>query len=46
MQRAFAAGRYEQGASSGIAAISDLLAAHFPPGAHKRNELSNEPVVL
>ena len=30
MQRAFAAGRFEQGASFGIAAISDLLATHFP----------------
>jgi len=46
MQRAFAAGRFEQGASLGIVAISDLLAAHFPPGVRKRNELSNEPVVL
>lgn len=46
MQRAFAAGRFEQGASVGIAAISDLLAAHFPPGARRRNELPDEPVVL
>ncbi len=46
MQRAFAAGRFEPGASSGIAAISDLLAVHFPPRAGNRNELPNEPVVL
>ena len=46
MQRAFAAGRFEQGASSGIAAISDLLAAHFPPRRGNRDELPNEPVVL
>ena len=46
MQRAFADGRFEQGASSGVAAISDLLAAHFPPDGTRRNELPNEPVVL
>ena len=46
MQRAFAAGRFEQGASAGISAISDLLAAHFPPRAGNRDELPNEPVVL
>jgi len=46
MQRAFAAGRFEHGVCFGVAAISDLLAAHFPPGAERRNELPNEPVVL
>lgn len=46
MQRAFAAGRFEQGVCFGVAAISDLLAAHFPPGGERRNELPNEPVVL
>lgn len=46
MQRAFAAGRFEQGVCFGVAAISDLLAAHFPPGGGRRNELPNEPVVL
>ena len=46
MQSAYAAGRFEQGARLGVAAISDLLAAHFPPGRDRRNELSNEPIVL
>jgi len=46
MQRAFAAGRFEQGVCFGVVAISDLLAAHFPPGGGPRNELPNEPVVL
>lgn len=46
MQRAFAAGRFEQGAIGGIAAISDLLAAHFPPPEGDANELPNEPMVL
>lgn len=46
MQRAFADRRFEQGVNFGVAAISDLLAAHFPPAAARRNELPNEPVVL
>ena len=46
MQRSFAAGRFEQGVSFGVAAISDLLGAHYPPDAGRRNELPNEPVVL
>ena len=46
MQRAFAAGRFEQGASLGVAAISDLLAKHYPPAEDDSNELPNEPVVL
>lgn len=46
MQRAFAAGRFEAGVNLGIAAISDLLAAHFPPLADNPNELPDEPVVL
>ena len=46
MQRAFAAGRFDKGVSSGIAAISDLLAEHFPAAEVRRDELPNEPVVL
>ncbi|MHB8666524.1 MAG: TPM domain-containing protein [Burkholderiales bacterium] len=46
MQRAFAAGRFEQGASLGIAAISDLLATHFPRSEGDTDELPNEAVVL
>ena len=46
MQRAFAAGRFEQGVSSGVGSISDLLATHFPRRGRDANELPNEPVVL
>lgn len=46
MQRAFAAGRFEQGATFGITAISDLIATHFPPRRGAGNELPNEPLVL
>jgi uncharacterized membrane protein len=46
MQSAFAAGRFEAGAILGIEAISDLLAAHFPPGEENPNELPDAPVVL
>jgi uncharacterized membrane protein len=46
MQREFAAGRFEQGANFGVAAISDLLATHYPRAEDDSNELPNEPVVL
>lgn len=46
MQAAFAAGRFEAGAILGIEAISDLLAAHYPPGDENPNELPDTPVVL
>jgi uncharacterized membrane protein len=46
MQRAFAAGRFEHGVTFGVAAISDLLAMHFPRGEADANELPNEPLVL
>lgn len=46
MQRAFADGRFEKGVNSGIVAISDLLAMHYPPADGHSNELPNEPVIL
>jgi uncharacterized membrane protein len=46
MQRSFAAGRFEQGVGYGIAAISDLLAKHYPAVEGDANELPNEPMVL
>jgi hypothetical protein len=49
MQREFGAGRFEAGALSGLAAISDLLAQHFPAGADPSanpNELPDDPLVL
>ncbi len=46
MQRAFAAGHFERGVCAGVAAISDLLATHYPPAGDDSNELPDEPVVL
>lgn len=47
MQQEFAAGRFEEGVLSGLAAVSDLLAQHFPakPGDNP-DELPNAPVVV
>ncbi|MBL8517518.1 MAG: TPM domain-containing protein [Betaproteobacteria bacterium] len=46
MRAEFKAGRFEQGAVQAIAAISDLLAQHFPPRGDDQNELSDQPVVI
>lgn len=46
MQREFHAGRFEAGVVLGIEAISDLLAAHFPPHGENPNELADAPVVI
>jgi uncharacterized membrane protein len=46
MQQEFARGQFERGAVLGVRAISDLLAAHFPPSGDSRNELPDKPVVL
>ncbi len=47
MQREFAAGRYEAGTLTGLAAVSDLLALHFPAGdAANPNELPDAPLKL
>jgi uncharacterized membrane protein len=47
MQQEFAAGRFEAGILSGVAAVSDLLALHFPPEqGGNPNELPDAPVVL
>ena len=47
MQREFAAGRFEAGMLTGLAAVSDLLAQHFPatPGDNP-NELPDAPVLV
>ena len=47
MQQEFAAGRFEAGMLTGLAAVSDLLAQHFParPGENP-NELPDAPVVV
>ena len=46
MEQAFASGQFEQGALTGIRAITQLLARHFPPDDNNPNELSNQPVLL
>jgi uncharacterized membrane protein len=46
MQQEFARGQFERGVVIGVRAVSDLLAAHFPPSDDRANELPDEPVVL
>lgn len=46
MQRAFASAEFERGIIEGIAAITVLLAAHFPPQAGQPNELPDRPIQL
>ena len=47
MRDRFAAGEYERGAVEGVAAVSDVLARHFPSdGTARRNELPDRPVLL
>jgi uncharacterized membrane protein len=47
MQAEFARGEFERGAVSGVRAIGDLIAAHYPAGQGDRpNELPDKPVVL
>lgn len=46
MERAFAVGQFEAGALTGIGAIGQLLATHFPAGADNPDELANAPTLL
>jgi uncharacterized membrane protein len=46
MQQSYAAREFERGSLEGIAAVNELLAAHFPPKPTKTNELSDRPVLL
>jgi uncharacterized membrane protein len=46
MRQRFAAAEFETGAREGIVAVTDLLAAHFPPTPGKKNELPDRPVLL
>lgn len=46
MQRAFAGGRFEEGAIAGLAAASDLLARHYPATGDNPNELPDDPVIV
>ena len=46
METAFKRARYEQGVVSGIQAVTQHLARHFPAAGSGRNELPDHPVVL
>jgi uncharacterized membrane protein len=46
MEKAFRAGRYEEGALEAIERATALLAGHFPSGGQHRNELPDRPVFL
>ena len=46
MEAEFRAGNFEGGVLKGVAAVTKLLAKHFPPGGARRNELPDKPVVL
>jgi len=46
MERAFRAGRFEDGALAGIGEITVLLARHFPPRGPNSNELPDRPAIL
>jgi uncharacterized membrane protein len=47
MQGAFREGRYEEGLTQAIDAVTSLLELHFPlaPGEANPNELPDEPVM-
>jgi uncharacterized membrane protein len=46
MEEHFRAARFEEGAIAGVRDVSDLLAAHFPPGERaSENELRDRPIV-
>ena len=46
MEVHFAAGRYEEGALAGVAAVSALLERHYPAQGGRANELEDRPVVM
>ena len=46
MEAAYHAGDFRGGSLAGIAAVSALLARHFPPGPANPDELPNRPVIV
>ena len=46
MESAFRNGKFEEGVLSGIHAVSEHLARHFPPRGGKLNEMADRPVML
>jgi uncharacterized membrane protein len=46
MEKAFRAGNFEQGVITGIHAVGEHLARHFPARHEKPNEMPDSPVLL
>ena len=48
MEQQFRAGKFRDGALSGVRAVGSIIAAHYPPrpGQRDADELPNRPVVL
>jgi uncharacterized membrane protein len=46
MEQEFRAGRYREGAITGVEAVGGLLEKHFPARAVNRDELPNQPTLL
>ncbi|MBB5052462.1 putative membrane protein [Afipia massiliensis] len=46
METEFRAGNFEGGVLTGVAAVTKLLAKHFPASGAPRNELPDKPVVM
>jgi uncharacterized membrane protein len=46
MEEHFRAGRFQEGAVAGVAAVAALLERHFPARAAQRDELPNQPALL
>lgn len=46
METEFRAGNFEGGVLTGVAAVTRLLAKHFPASGTPRNELPDKPVVM
>ncbi|TKT70780.1 hypothetical protein YH63_004765 [Afipia massiliensis] len=46
METEFRAGNFEGGVLTGVAAVTRLLAKHFPASGAPRNELPDKPVVM
>ena len=46
MEAAFRAAKFEDGAVSGILAVSRQLVEHFPAGSGDANELPDKPLVI
>jgi hypothetical protein len=46
METAFRAGEFEAGSLRAVTEVTELLNAHFAPGAHNPDELPDRPVIV